>query len=189
MAPHVHKFRTKMPYKAAIFAAIEALKDHHPGSSVDAMKKHAQASFPPEIKWNNALFLKALKDGVEKGDLIHVEKCYELSPALKKKRAEEIKEQIEHKKKSSVTPKQILPVKEAPKKKKEVAKRKLSSPKIIAVVKEGRKTEKMELAAEPEAPKPDKKETPKKKIVPSKTKIVPKKLIQKSLIRNPMETI
>lgn len=58
-----------MSYKEGIIKAIDELKDRT-GSSMIAIKKKMQEELPKDKKWANAIFLKALKSGVEKGELI-----------------------------------------------------------------------------------------------------------------------
>ena len=73
-----------MSYKAGIVKAIEELKDRT-GSSMISIKKHMQANMPADKKWMNAMFLKALKDGVKSGDFTQVKNSYKLSADFKKK--------------------------------------------------------------------------------------------------------
>jgi histone H1/5 len=70
-----------MSYKAGIIKAITELKDRT-GSSSIAIKKHMQASMGDK-KWQNGIFLKALKDGVTAGDFVKVKSSYKLSAAAK----------------------------------------------------------------------------------------------------------
>ncbi len=74
-----------MSYKAGIIKAISSLKDHRTGSSMIAIKKHMQADLPSDKKWMNAMFLKALKDGVTAGDFVQNKQSYKLSADCKKK--------------------------------------------------------------------------------------------------------
>ena len=74
----------KMSYKAGIIKAIEELKDRT-GSSMISIKKHMQANMPADKKWMNAMFLKALKDGVKAGDFTQAKGSYKLSADYKKK--------------------------------------------------------------------------------------------------------
>jgi len=64
----------------AIKEAILALKDRT-GSSPQAIKKWLAANGKPEIA--SHFFLKALKTGVEKGNLVKVKGSYKLSAAAK----------------------------------------------------------------------------------------------------------
>ena len=95
-----------MSYKAGITKAIDEMKDRT-GSSMQAIKKHMQAEMGDK-KWLNGMFLKALKDGVEKGDFIKVKASYKLSPAAKAKFAAA---------KKKAAPKKAATKKAAPKKK------------------------------------------------------------------------
>ena len=98
-----------MSYKAGIVTAITSLADRT-GSSSIAIKKHMQANLPADKKWMNTSFLKALKDGVDSGDLVKNKSSYKLSLALKEKAKKGAKK---------VTPKKKEDVekKNAPKKK------------------------------------------------------------------------
>jgi len=98
-----------MSYKAGIVAAITELKDRT-GSSTIAIKKHMQENMAADKKWLNGMFLKALKDGVAKGDLIKEKASYKLSAAAKAKAAA----------KKKAAPKKSLPKKKAAPKKKTI---------------------------------------------------------------------
>lgn len=90
-----------MSYKAGVFAAITELKDRT-GSSSIAIKKHMQANMASDKKWLNAVFLKALKDGVASGEFVKVKASYKLSPVAKtaaKKKAAPKKKKAAPKKK------------------------------------------------------------------------------------------
>ena len=82
-------------YKEGIVEAIAELKDSS-GSSVIAIQKFMQDKLPKDEEWENILFLKALKAGVEKGDFIKNNNCYALSADfLKQKTAtEEAREEL-----------------------------------------------------------------------------------------------
>lgn len=108
-----------MSYKAGIVKAIEELKDRT-GSSMIAIKKHMQALMPADKKWMNAMFLKALKDGVKAGDFTQVKNSYKLSPDFKKKAAAAAKPKKAPKKK-------VVPKKKAAPKKKSAPKKKAVS--------------------------------------------------------------
>merc|ERR1711868_48302 len=70
----------KMTAYDAIKEAILALKERT-GSSPQAIKKWLAANGKPEIA--SHFFLKALKTGVEKGNLVKVKGSYKLSAAAK----------------------------------------------------------------------------------------------------------
>ena len=74
-----------MSYKEGIVKAITDLKDRT-GSSMIAIKKHMQANMG-EKAWMNAVFLKALKNGVESGMFVQNKNSYKLSADFKKKAA------------------------------------------------------------------------------------------------------
>jgi len=201
----------QMMYKEKIKNAIESLKDHIVGSNLAAIQKHVQASFPPDAKWSNTLFLTALKALVEKGDVIQVnDTTFKLSSEYKTKKAggikaalqlkEEKKRQEEQQKhhrahhpaghKFPASPKNSqVPVqsKEAPIKKPEKAKKKLTDVPIVTLVKEKRRTERMDLSPIPteggdiDTFLMNRESTPAKKAVPSKTKLLPRKVLMKSL--------
>jgi|Transcript_3940 histone H1/5 len=73
-----------MSYKAGIITAIQELGDRS-GSSSISIKKHMQANLPKEKTWQNATFLAALKNGVEKGEFLKNRNSFKLSADLKKK--------------------------------------------------------------------------------------------------------
>ena len=73
-----------MSYKAGIVDAITELKDRS-GSSMQAIKKVMQEKLPKDKKWQNAIFLKALKSMVAAGDLNQTKNSYKLSPEYKAK--------------------------------------------------------------------------------------------------------
>ena len=106
-----------MSYKAGIIKAIEELKDRS-GSSMISIKKHMQAHMPADKKWMNAMFLKALKDGVKAGDFTQVKSSYKLSADFKKKAVAAAKPKVAPKKKVTASKKKTAPKKKsAPKKK------------------------------------------------------------------------
>merc|ERR1711971_1079128 len=73
-----------MSYKAQIIEVIQELNERS-GSSMIAIKKIMQDRLPKDKKWLNATFLTALKNGVEKGELVKNKASYKLSPEFKKK--------------------------------------------------------------------------------------------------------
>lgn len=93
-----------MSYKAGIVVAITELKDRS-GSSMIAIKKFMQDKLPAEKKWQNAVFLSALKSGVASGDFVKVKNSYKLSPEFKASQ-----------KKKAAPAKKAAPKKAAPKK-------------------------------------------------------------------------
>jgi histone H1/5 len=110
-----------MSYKAGIVKAITELKDRT-GSSSIAIKKHMQAAMPTDKKWQNGMFLAALKKAVTDGVLAQTKSSYKLTADYKKKATAADKP-----KKEKVAPKK----KTAPKK--TTAPKKKSAPKKKAV--------------------------------------------------------
>jgi histone H1/5 len=103
-----------MSYKAGIIKAITELKERT-GSSSIAIKKHMQANLGDK-KWANAVFLKALKDGVASGEFVKVKASYKLSAAAKtaaKKKAAPKKAKAAPKKKKAAPKKKTAPKKKA----------------------------------------------------------------------------
>ena len=103
-----------MSYKEGIVEAITELKDRT-GSSMIAIKKYMQDKLPKDKKWQNAIFLKTLKAGVEKGDFIKNKNSYKLSADFKKKATKAAKD--------AAKPKKAAPKKKAATKKKTTAKK------------------------------------------------------------------
>jgi histone H1/5 len=108
-----------MSYKAGIVEAITELKDRT-GSSMISIKKFMQDKLPKEKKWQNATFLKALKDGVEKGDFVKNKNSYKLSADFKKKATKAAKDA---EKKKEDKPKKKAATKKKPAAKKTAAKK------------------------------------------------------------------
>jgi histone H1/5 len=100
-----------MSYKAGIIKAITELKDRT-GSSSIAIKKHMQANMGDK-KWQNGIFLKALKDGVTAGDFVKTKSSYKLSAAAKTaaKKAAAPKKPAAPKKKPAAPKKKTAPKK------------------------------------------------------------------------------
>lgn len=133
-----------MSYKEGIVKAITELKDRT-GSSMQAIKKHMLADMGDK-KWMNAVFLKALKSGVESGDFVQNKNSYKLSAEFKKKLN----------KKSKPAPKKKAPP--ASPKKTAASKKKVASPKKKAAPKK-------------KVTAPKKKAAPKKKVAAPKKKV------------------
>ena len=171
---------SSMCYKTFIVKAIEDLKDYQNGSSLSAIKKHAQASIPDDKVWRDAVFLRTIKTMVEKGDLVKAEDHYKLSPKFKKQREEDIRDIIAMEEaKHHVTPKSPEATKPVAKFKPALVKKKLLDSKIITIVKPGRKTEKMTVDEKEKPKEPDEKPTAAKKTERDKVKIIPHKIIAK----------
>mmetsp|Transcript_11375 Transcript_11375/g.16502 ORF Transcript_11375/g.16502 Transcript_11375/m.16502 type:complete len:209 (+) Transcript_11375:129-755(+) len=206
-----------MLYRAEIIKAIESLKDHIVGSNLAAIQKHVKASIPSDAKWSNTLFLTALWALVDKGDVIQVnDTTYKLSSEYKTKKTDEIRAALQMKEEKkrqeeqlmhhhshhpagqriSPTKKSVLPVpsKEPPKKKPEKAKKKLTDVPVVTLVKERLHTERMDMSPIPpedtdiDAFLKARDSLPAKKAVPSKTKLLPRKILMKRLISDPMKT-
>lgn len=183
-----------MCYKAAIFRAIEDLKDHHAhGSSLAAIKKHVEASLLDDGKvWKDAIFLRTIKGMVEKGELIQTEDHYKASVKLQQRRTGEIRDAIAREEaKKHVTPKSPESKKVMAKFKPALVKKKLLDSKVITIVKPGRKTEKMTLDEKEKAKSPgsdDQKPKAAKRMEHDKVKIIPHKIVAKRGIKDPMKT-
>lgn len=183
-----------MCYKAAIFRAIEDLKDHHAhGSSLAAIKKHVEASLLDDGKvWKDAVFLRTIKGMVEKGELIQTEDHYKASVKLQQRRTGEIRDAIAREEaKKHVTPKSPESKKVMAKFKPALVKKKLLDSKVITIVKPGRKTEKMTLDEKEKAKSPgsdDQKPKAAKRTEHDKVKIIPHKIVAKRGIKDPMKT-
>ena len=85
-----------MPYRSAILAAIDDIKDHQTGSPISSIKHHIQNhnshidASDDDKTWNETLFQHTLKSLVEHGDLVHYGSNYKFSDAYLKKRAEQL---------------------------------------------------------------------------------------------------
>ena len=178
-----------MCYKTLIVEAIEKLKDYQTGSSLSAIKKHAQASIPDGKIWRDSVFLRTINGMVQKGDLIHTEDHYKFSQKFKQRRSEDIRDRIRKEEaKHHVTPKSPESTKVVAKFKPALVKKKLLDSKVVTLVKPGRKTEKMTVD-EKEKPKTiDEKPTAARKTERDKVKIIPHKIIAKRNIKDPMKT-
>lgn len=73
-----------MSYKQGIVEAILFFKERN-GSSMVSIKKRMMENLPKDKKWQNAIFLNALKTGVKNGELVQIKASYKLSPEFKKK--------------------------------------------------------------------------------------------------------
>jgi len=78
-----------------------------------------QADLPSDKKWMNAMFLKALKDGVKTGDFVQNKQSFKLSADCKKKLVEASKPKPK--------PKKVMPKKTATATKKTTAVKKTST--------------------------------------------------------------
>ena len=171
---------SSMCYRTCIVKAIEDLKDYQTGSSLSAIKKHAQASIPDDKVWRDAVFLRTIKAMVEKGDLIKIEDHYKLSPKFKRKRGEDIRDRIAMEEaRHHVTPKSPEAKKPVAMFKPALVKKKLLDSKVITIVKPGRKTEKMTVDEKEKPKKPDEKPSAAKKTERGKVKIIPHKIVAK----------
>lgn len=87
---------TNVHYKRAIIQAIDELQDFNLRSTLDAVRRHVQASFGPEHLWNDTVFLKTLKTLAYEGD---IEQCTSLncglSPEFKQRRTSTMKALLE----------------------------------------------------------------------------------------------
>jgi histone H1/5 len=113
-----------MSYKAQIIEVVQEFNDRS-GSSMVAIKKIIQSDLPKDKKWLNATFLTALKNGVEKNELVKVKAYYKISPDYKKKLAKAAKE-------AAAPPKKKVTKKKAPVKKTKTSTTKKSSSKTVA---------------------------------------------------------
>lgn len=133
-----------MPYRSAILAAIESLKDHETGSPISSIRRHIlddTSDNSDDVSWNELHFQKTLKSLVEKGDLVQVNGVnYKFSNQYLQKRAEALRARVEsieeHSHKIAVEHHHAreVPPKEAPKKKTVHAKVKINEGKIITVI-------------------------------------------------------
>jgi histone H1/5 len=80
---HFDSYLQTMTYKEGIIKAITDLKDRT-GSSLIAIKKHIQATFPAEKKWANGTFLLTLNKMVAAGQLTKDKASYKLAADFKK---------------------------------------------------------------------------------------------------------
>lgn len=99
---HVTYIAHNTIYRSVILKALEKLHDFHTRSSIDAICKLVQSLLPEDLEWNNALFLRTLKDTIADGDLETIDSTCttrpifcKLSQELKKKRAEDIQSMME----------------------------------------------------------------------------------------------
>jgi hypothetical protein len=132
-----------MPYRSAILAAIESLKDHETGSPISSIRRHIlddTSDNSDDVSWNEVHFQKTLKTLVEKGDLVQINGVnYKLSNQYLQKRVEALRARAEsieeHTHKTAVEHHHAreMPPKEAPKKKTVHAKMKINEGKIITV--------------------------------------------------------
>jgi hypothetical protein len=88
---HVHNSNLSVLYKRVIIHAIQELQDYHNRSNIDCIRRKAQTSMETGHEWNETMFLKALKNLVESGEIIkcnpgtgHISTC-EISSGMKKK--------------------------------------------------------------------------------------------------------
>lgn len=138
-----------MPYRSAILAAIESLKDHDSGSPISSIRRHIlnnnnkdnNDNSDDSSSWNEVHFQKTLKTLVEKGDLLQLNGInYKFSNEYLQRlraRAESLSEDHPHKKTGALEHSHYVrevPPKEAPKKKTIHAKMKINEGKIITVV-------------------------------------------------------
>ena len=140
-----------MPYRSAILAAIESLKDHETGSPISSIRRHILdnndttdgGNSSDDPSWNEVHFQKTLKTLVEKGELLQLNGVnYKFSNQYLQRRAEVLRARAEsiedHTHKTAVEHHhhyaREIPPKEAPKKKTVHAKMKINEGKIITVV-------------------------------------------------------
>jgi histone H1/5 len=112
-----------MSYKAGIVKAITELKERT-GSSSIAIKKHMQAAMPTDKKWQNGMFLAALKKAVADGVLAKTKSSYKLTADYKKKATaadKPKKEKVAAPKKKTAPKKTTAPKKKSAPKKKAVS--------------------------------------------------------------------
>ncbi len=95
-----------MPYRSAILAAIEDLKDHQTGSPISSIKRYIQTHknhIDPvddgdDPTWNETLFQTTVKSLIEQGEIVHVSGSnYKLSDQCLKKRTELLRARAEAK--------------------------------------------------------------------------------------------
>ena len=135
-----------MPYRSAILAAIDSLKDHETGSPISSIRRHilddtVDATDSDDTSWNEVHFQKTLKQLVESGDIVKVNGInYKFSNQYLKQRVETLRARAEsmeeqtHRIAAEHNHAREVPPKEAPKKKTVHAKRKINEGKIITVV-------------------------------------------------------
>ena len=89
---HNNSSAVSLLYKRAIINALQELQDYHHRSNLDCIRRKAQASMEVVHEpWNETMFLKALKNLLERGEIEkcnpahgHIATC-ELSPEMKRK--------------------------------------------------------------------------------------------------------
>lgn len=101
-----------MSYKAGIIQAVTRLNERT-GSSSIAIKKQMLATFPEDKKWNNAAFLRALKEGVASGVFVKVDNSYKISAEFEKARVNKF---LTAQKKAAASKKKAVAQINAPKK-------------------------------------------------------------------------
>ena len=79
-----------MPYRKEILKAVEALRDNHMRSSIDAIYRHVESNLPDGVECNYPLFLHNLKSMAEDGDLELTSTHVGLSQEFMKRRLSEI---------------------------------------------------------------------------------------------------
>ena len=80
-----------MPYRAAILAAIESLRDLETGSEASSIRKHIQEQ-DSLFKWNENLFQETLKSLIRQEEILQVNGTnYKFTDAYLKKRAEALR--------------------------------------------------------------------------------------------------
>ncbi|KAL7554768.1 hypothetical protein ACHAWF_018307 [Thalassiosira exigua] len=94
-----------MPYRSAILAAVEDLKDHQTGSPASSIRRRIRehdASFAAALAdaddptaWNEALFQSTLKSLVSKGTLVASGSNYKFSDEHLRRRSERLRERAE----------------------------------------------------------------------------------------------
>jgi len=93
-----------MPYRSAILAAIEDLKDYQTGSPISSIKRHIQThknhidpvDDDDDPTWNETLFQSTVKSLLEQGEIVHVSGSnYKLSEKCLKKRTELLRARAE----------------------------------------------------------------------------------------------
>lgn len=145
-----------MPYRSAILAAIEDLKDHQTGSPASSLRRRikehdpsfaaAVASSDDATTWNETLFQSTLRSLVSKGTLVQINGAnYKFADAHLKARAAEFRaradsiEERRHERMEAAHPREAPP-KGSPARKAVHAKVKLNEGRIITVVNlEGRR--------------------------------------------------
>ena len=92
-----------MPYRAAILAAIESLRDLETGSPASSIKRHIQDNVSPESddshsipQWNENLFQETLKSLVRQGEILKVNgTSYKFTDGYVSRRAETLQARAE----------------------------------------------------------------------------------------------